>query len=232
MFASSLGTILAFSILRPKNKIVYMPRYKYSHESKRPPKLDDGLLSWLTPLAKVTEDELIIKIGLDAVVFLRFLRMCRWMCSSLALLACTILIPSDLYYNLKASTGQSLGFANNRLAMVTISNIRGKWVLCFPMFSFLWFKSTICSWRTQTQDLLVCSFFFFSFTVISTSTWHMLGLLLESSVILSTSIIRLSFDYVGNGSGVKNIKTQSMLVHSWWPTSVRTRLLIYPYRTL
>lgn len=161
MFASSLGTILAFSILRPKNKIVYMPRYKYSHESKRPPKLDDGLLSWLTPLAKVTEDELIIKIGLDAVVFLRFLRMCRWMCSSLALLACTILIPSDLYYNLKASTGQSLGFANNRLAMVTISNIRGKWVLCFPMFSFLWFKSTICSWRTQTQDLLVCSFFFF-----------------------------------------------------------------------
>ncbi|MBW0516954.1 hypothetical protein O181_056669 [Austropuccinia psidii MF-1] len=125
MALCSLGTLLAFSILRPKNKIVYMPRYKYSPEAKRPPQLDDGLLAWLRPLIQVSEEELVNKIGLDAVIFLRLLRMCRWMCGLMALIACIMLIPCDVIYNLKNSSPESLSSSSNKLAMITIANVRG-----------------------------------------------------------------------------------------------------------
>ncbi|POW10351.1 hypothetical protein PSTT_06120, partial [Puccinia striiformis] len=123
MVLCSLGTLLAFSILRPKNKVVYMPRYKYSTEDKRPPKLDDGLFAWLKPLSKATEKELLAQIGLDAVVFLRFLRMCRWMCSLLALLACAMLIPCDVAYNLKHKD-EYVTTTSNTLAMMALRPCR------------------------------------------------------------------------------------------------------------
>ena len=79
MIALSLVTILAFSVLRPRNKLIYAPRSKYSTEEKRPPKIDDGLLSWIGPLRTMKETDMLVDAGLDAVVFLRFLRMCRWL---------------------------------------------------------------------------------------------------------------------------------------------------------
>lgn len=136
MFACSLGTLLAFSVLRPKNKVVYMPRYKYSAEDKRPPRLDDGLLAWLKPLSKTTEAELLNQIGLDAVVFLRFLRMCRWMCSLLAMLACALLIPCDVVYNLKYKPSD-LTTSSNTLAMMSITNISGSWLYVHVVYAYL-----------------------------------------------------------------------------------------------
>lgn len=138
MFTCSLGTLLAFSVLRPKNKVVYMPRFKYSAEDKRPPRLDDGLFAWLKPLSKTTETELLNQIGLDAVVFLRFLRMCRWMCSLLAMLACALLIPCDVAYNLKYKPSD-LATSSNTLAMMSITNLSGSYVhlFLFPFFDSL-----------------------------------------------------------------------------------------------
>ncbi|CAH7683301.1 hypothetical protein PPACK8108_LOCUS16743 [Phakopsora pachyrhizi] len=51
----------------------------------------------------ISEDELVTKIRMDAVIFLRLLRMCRWMCGLMAGLAMAILLPCDLVYNLKNS---------------------------------------------------------------------------------------------------------------------------------
>ncbi|KAI7941214.1 hypothetical protein MJO28_013499 [Puccinia striiformis f. sp. tritici] len=113
-----------------------MPRYKYSTEDKRPPKLDDGLFAWLKPLSKATEKELLAQIGLDAVVFLRFLRMCRWMCSLLALLACAMLIPCDVAYNLKHKD-EYVTTTSNTLAMVSISNVRGSWLYVHVVYGYL-----------------------------------------------------------------------------------------------
>jgi hypothetical protein len=75
MAALSLGTVLLFSILRPRNALVYAPRAKYSTEEKKPPKLDSGLFSWVKPLMHMKEPEMLVEMGLDAVIFLRFLRM-------------------------------------------------------------------------------------------------------------------------------------------------------------
>lgn len=137
MFLCSIGTFLAFSILRPKNKIVYMPRYKYSAESKRPPKLGDDLFAWLRPLTQTSESELLSNIGLDAVVFLRLLKMCRWMCSLLAMLACALLIPCDVIYNVKNESRAPITTADNRLATVSIANVRGSWLYLHVVYAYL-----------------------------------------------------------------------------------------------
>ncbi|CAH1762585.1 5249_t:CDS:10 [Entrophospora sp. SA101] len=65
--AIGVGTFILFGFLRPRNGIVYAPKYKYSSEKKQPPKLGSGLFSWVMPVLKTSESTLIEKIGLDAV---------------------------------------------------------------------------------------------------------------------------------------------------------------------
>jgi hypothetical protein len=55
-----------------------------------------GIFAWVGPVLKTTEQELVQQIGLDAVVFLRCLRMCRNIFVALALVGCGILIPINL----------------------------------------------------------------------------------------------------------------------------------------
>ena len=59
------------------------------------------MFGWLPPLIHTKEPELLDKIGLDAVAFLRFLRMIRWLFTGIAILACGTLIPVNVVYNLK-----------------------------------------------------------------------------------------------------------------------------------
>ncbi|GJJ08472.1 hypothetical protein Clacol_002690 [Clathrus columnatus] len=96
----ALGTIITFNILRPKNKIVYQPKVKYHVGDKKPPPISDGIFSWIPPILYSKEAYLLDKVGLDAVVFLRFLRLLRYLFSLISLLACFILIPVDITYNL------------------------------------------------------------------------------------------------------------------------------------
>ncbi|KAK6349091.1 hypothetical protein TWF730_009850 [Orbilia blumenaviensis] len=73
----SLGIFILFCLLRPHNATVYAPRLKYSDEKHAPPPIEKGYLSWLAPVFKYKEEDLVNKIGLDAIVFLRFLRLLR-----------------------------------------------------------------------------------------------------------------------------------------------------------
>ncbi|KAJ4463219.1 hypothetical protein C8J55DRAFT_567803 [Lentinula edodes] len=75
----------SFILLRPKNKIIYEPKVKYHVGDKPPPRISNSLLGWLPPLFRTKEPELVDKLGLDAVTFLRFGRLMRG--SSLASLS-------------------------------------------------------------------------------------------------------------------------------------------------
>ena len=77
---------VGFSLLRPRNSVVYAPKLKYADEKHAPPRIGKGFFDWIKPVLRIKEPELIEKVGLDAVVFLRFTRMCRDM-----LLCCTII---------------------------------------------------------------------------------------------------------------------------------------------
>jgi len=104
--AISTIVFILFSVLRPRHKIVYAPRLKYASEKQTPPPIDDGVFSWLKPLYKYSDDTLLDKIGLDAVVFLRFWRMCRNIFICLGVGSCAI-IPFNIIVGLKTASGQA-----------------------------------------------------------------------------------------------------------------------------
>ncbi len=103
-FWASLGiyiplTILlgvVFSFIRPRHRLVYAPKSKHADEKHAPPPMGNGVLSWIGPVSKAKEDVLMDKIGMDAIVFLRFTRMLRNMFITLGLIGLCIMIPVNV----------------------------------------------------------------------------------------------------------------------------------------
>jgi calcium permeable stress-gated cation channel len=98
---------IIFSVLRPRHKIVYAPRLKNTdHKRPEPPPVDDGLFSWLKPVWRCSDEDLLDIIGLDAVLFLRFWRMCRNIFICLGI-GSAVIIPFNIIVGLKTVGGQA-----------------------------------------------------------------------------------------------------------------------------
>lgn len=147
----SLLTVLVFNILRPRNKIVYEPKVKYHVGDKKPPPISDGIFGWLPPLIHTKEAQLLDKIGLDAVAFLRFLRMIRWLFTAIAIISCGVLIPVNVVYNLKNVDSSD----RDLLSILTIRNLKGSilfvhvaatYVFTFLVLFFIW-----VNWKRMVQ---------------------------------------------------------------------------------
>lgn len=132
--AFGLVTVIAFQILRPNNKIVYAPRAKYAEDGKAPPKASEGFFGWLPPILKYKEHDLLPLIGLDGVTFLRFIRMMRWMMTTLAVLMAAVLMPVDIAYNVRAG-GSTL--VRNKLNYVNMSNVHGSYLWAHVGMSYV-----------------------------------------------------------------------------------------------
>jgi hypothetical protein len=87
---------LVFCFLRPRNSRVYAPRAKHADEKHRPIPLGKKPFSWLSAIKDVKEQDLVDTIGLDAVVFLRFMRMVRNIFVVVTVFGCGILIPINV----------------------------------------------------------------------------------------------------------------------------------------
>lgn len=128
-------TLFLFSLLRPNNKIVYQPKLKYAEGDKRPPPISDGFFGWCGPTFKITEEEMLPLIGLDAVTFLRFSKMMRNICTVLAIMMCAVLIPVDVAYNLTA--GKSSSTRQSGLNMLTMADVSGSFIWAHVGLSYL-----------------------------------------------------------------------------------------------
>ena len=129
MTSVSFVTVIVFSLLRPRNKVVYSPKTKQDYESvKGLPILSDGFFSWVKPMFTMKESDLVDKIGLDAVTFIRFLRLLCEIFILTVVLCCGALIPVNIVYNIKNID------ENDRtwLDASTIMNLGGRilWVHC------------------------------------------------------------------------------------------------------
>lgn len=133
MTGVSIFTILVFNILRPRNKIIYEPKVKYHVGNKPPPRISDSHFGWLPPLIHTKESELLDKIGLDAVAFLRFARLMRWLFSGIALLTCCVLIPINITYNLRHVDSKNRDF----LSMLTIRDVSGNLLYAHVAVTYL-----------------------------------------------------------------------------------------------
>lgn len=133
MSVVSVVTVVAFNILRPKNKIIYEPKVKYHEGNKPPPRISDSILGWLPPLVYTKEPELVEKIGLDAATYLRFGRLLRWLFTGITLLTCGILIPVNAVYNIKNVPPEK----RDILSMLTIRDVGGNLLFIHVAVTYL-----------------------------------------------------------------------------------------------
>ncbi|EIN06583.1 DUF221-domain-containing protein [Punctularia strigosozonata HHB-11173 SS5] len=133
MTVISLVTVVTFSLLRPNNKIIYEPKLKYHEGNKQPPRIPNSTFGWVSPLIHVKEPELVDKLGLDAVTFLRFLRMFRWLFTAVAVLCCAVLIPTDIIYNLRHVKSSN----RDILSMMTIRGVSHDYLLVHIAASYV-----------------------------------------------------------------------------------------------
>ncbi|CAO1617447.1 unnamed protein product [Parajaminaea phylloscopi] len=125
-------TLICFCFLRPNNKIVYQPKLKYAEGDRRPPPLSDSVLGWLPPVLRLSEQDLLPLIGLDAVTFLRFCRMICYITTLLAIIMCGTLIPVDITYHLR---NQGSGAYN--LNMLSMFNVKGNYIWAHVAMSYI-----------------------------------------------------------------------------------------------
>ena len=76
---------------------------------------------------------LLDKLGLDAVAFLRFLRMMRWIFLTVSVLCCAILIPINVTFNLKFIPEAN----RDVLGVLTVQNLGGEWLLAHVVMSYV-----------------------------------------------------------------------------------------------
>lgn len=128
-FFASLGSSLGISmiilfswcLIRPYHSVVYAPKLRNADEKHAPPAIEKGYFAWFKPLIKCHETDLVDKIGLDAIVFLRFLRMCRMIFFCLGVIGCIVMIPVNVTCNLKNSWADVDGTSSSKQWYILMS---------------------------------------------------------------------------------------------------------------
>jgi calcium permeable stress-gated cation channel len=92
----ALGLALLFSLVRPRHRLVYAPKTKHADAQHAPPPMGNGIFSWIKPVTTAKEPFLVERIGLDAVIFLRFTRMLRNMFGLFGLIGLAVMIPVNV----------------------------------------------------------------------------------------------------------------------------------------
>ncbi|KAI1312658.1 hypothetical protein EDD11_002895 [Mortierella claussenii] len=121
--AVGLGTFVAFCIVRHWSKKIYQPRTYLVSKDIRSPDLPPGAFSWITASFKVKDTELLDKVGLDAYMFLRFLRMSAMYFAGCTLFSVPILIPINMIG----------GLDGDGLHRMNIGNVSTQWRLWFHL---------------------------------------------------------------------------------------------------
>lgn len=103
----ALGLTVVFSLIRPRHRLVYAPKTKHADEAHAPPPIGTGLLSWIKPVTTAKESYLMDRIGLDAVLFLRFTRMLRNMFLIFGVIGLAVMLPVNVTQT--NSAGVSVG---------------------------------------------------------------------------------------------------------------------------
>ncbi|KAF9904523.1 hypothetical protein EC991_002631 [Linnemannia zychae] len=134
--AIGIGLYFAFSIIRNWNKRIYQPRTYLVNPENRSPELAGGLLKWVEASIRIHDNMLVDRIGLDAYMFLRFLRMSAILFSAFTLIGIPILIPLNVIGgvdSLPPPPGQEATKQKESLTKLAIGNIAQSWRLWFHL---------------------------------------------------------------------------------------------------
>ncbi|GJJ69766.1 calcium permeable stress-gated cation channel [Entomortierella parvispora] len=145
LFNAALGAGLfaAFCVVRHWSKKIYQPRTYLVNKDIRSPELPPGAFSWITASFKVKDTELLDRVGLDAYMFLRFLRMSAFFFAGCSLLSLPILVPLNVVG----------GVGDSGLGSMTIGNVQAGWRLWFHLtLTYIFsFSAIILLWREMRE---------------------------------------------------------------------------------
>ncbi|KAG0034795.1 hypothetical protein BGZ81_003199 [Podila clonocystis] len=138
-----LAIFVVFCIVRHWNRKIYQPRTYLVPAEVRSPVLPTGIFSWVTSSFKVTDNELLDRIGLDAYMYLRFLRMSAILFGGFTLIAIPILIPINVIN----------GVGSGGLGDMTIGNVAQAWRFWFHLILTIVFcaASIVMLWREMYE---------------------------------------------------------------------------------
>ncbi|RIA91460.1 hypothetical protein C1645_724172 [Glomus cerebriforme] len=138
-----IGMLVLFSFLRPRNSIVYSPK-QFASEDKQPPKIEENKLwGWVKPVLKEEEHLLIKEIGLDAVMFIRFIKLCQNVFLCLFMFGICIIIPINIFGTYRDNNYNIPN--DNPLQILSVSYLgRANWFWAHSVFT--WIFSLIIYW--------------------------------------------------------------------------------------
>ncbi|KAJ5749658.1 hypothetical protein N7533_006686 [Penicillium manginii] len=141
----SLLLALLFSLFRPRHSLVYAPKVKHADSKHAPPPVGKGIFSWITPVIRTREPQLIETVGLDAALFLRFTKMCRNILICMSIIGCAVMIPVNLTQASLSSSDTSSASTFIDMTPLNVLNPTAMWsqVICAWIFDiiiayFLW----------------------------------------------------------------------------------------------
>ncbi|KAF9586186.1 hypothetical protein BGW38_008811 [Lunasporangiospora selenospora] len=137
------GIFIAFGIVRHWNKKIYQPRTYLVPENVQSPELPRGPFSWITASFTVSDTILLDRVGLDAYMYLRFLRMSAILFLGFTLVGLPILLPVNLVN----------GEGGGGLTDFTIGNVLQSWRLWFHLLLTIFFcgATVYMLWREMLE---------------------------------------------------------------------------------
>lgn len=121
---------------------VYEPKTIYHPSNKEPPRISSSFWGWIPPIFWTNEEDLLNRIGFDAIAFLRFLRLMRFLFTVSAVITCGGLIPVDRLYTVASNPP-----LYDLLSSFTIRDVKGErlyahiaseYLITFLLFALLY----------------------------------------------------------------------------------------------
>ncbi|KAL0082064.1 hypothetical protein F4703DRAFT_1917577 [Phycomyces blakesleeanus] len=133
LISSSVGLFcfLVFCILRTRIPVIFAPRMNM--KKHRPPELPSSLFGWVIPLIRISQEQLLDNVGLDAVVLIQFLVMGIKLFGLCSFFGLTVLIPISM------KTGNSTNpniTAVNRLSITVIDESSNS-LIAYLVFTYI-----------------------------------------------------------------------------------------------
>lgn len=110
----ALIVLLLFSYLRSKHKHIYAPRLLLVDKTYPLGTLNEKCFGWIIPALRATNDDVFNYSGMDALVLIRFLRMCLIMSVIILPYGIIVLIPLHVHGGLDLE----------KLDQLTLSNVK------------------------------------------------------------------------------------------------------------
>lgn len=122
---SILLTIL-FCFVRPHHSLIYGPKLKYPDKNRPPPPpLARGPFAWIIESMRTTEADLVVHVGIDGAVFIRFCKMLRNLFMCMTVFICGVGIPINVYYNMQSKQGGDVLTKSDALMLMTPRLLKG-----------------------------------------------------------------------------------------------------------